>query len=165
MDVMFDRILSLRVSDVMTCDPVTVPASATMAEVCHLFLDRRLHSAPVVDESGRCVGIITASDFVQRTKLCSACDRQPQEVSEASARNGGNINAEWCYDSVSGCMTHSVQAVSRSTSLIAAARIMTAAHFHVLPVVEDHKPIGVISNLDVVAALVNAYDEVRNHFE
>jgi CBS domain-containing protein len=165
MDVMFDRILSLRVSDVMTCDPITVDASASMAEVCHLFLERNLHSAPVVDESGRCVGIITASDFVQRTQLCSSCERQPRGGAETSGGNGSSVDAAWCYESVSDCMTHSVQSVSRSSSLIAAARIMTSAHFHVLPVIEDHRPVGVISNLDVVAALVNAFAEVRNHFE
>jgi hypothetical protein len=32
---------------------------------------------------------------------------------------------------------------------------------HVLPVVEFHKPIGILSNIDVVAALVNAFEEAK----
>jgi hypothetical protein len=29
-------------------------------------------------------------------------------------------------------------------------------------VIEDHRPVGILSNLDVVAALVNAFEEAKH---
>ena len=161
MHEMFDRILSLRTGDVMTGDPVTVNASASMAEVSHLFAASRLHSAPVVDDAGRCVGIITASDFVQRADAYCESDQQPNAVVHGEK---GILVEPRSFDYVSDCMTGCVQTISPTTPLIQAAKIMTGAHLHVLPVIDDHRPVGVLSNLDVVAALVNAFDEARQSF-
>ena len=159
MNEMFERILSLRVSDVMASEPVTVDASASMADVSQLFASQGLHSAPVVDPSGRCIGIITSSDFVKRNEVYSVANGQPHEI----ARHEAGIEVEpRSYDYVSQCMTQGVQGVMPSTALIAAARIMTDAHLHVLPVIENNLPVGILSNLDVVAALVNAFEEARN---
>lgn len=158
MHEMFDRIVSLRVGDVMTADPVTVEPTSSMAEVSRLFMNRQLHSAPVVDDSGKCVGIISASDFVKREDIYSESEQQPHELVH---HEEGILLEPRSYDYVSDCMSPCVQTVSRSTSLIQAAKIMTGAHLHVLPVVEDHKPVGILSNLDVVAALVNAFDEAK----
>ncbi len=156
---MFDRIVTLRVGDVMTADPITVDASASITQVCHLFSTHHLHSAPVVDDSGRCVGMITASDFVRRTEIYSESEQQPHEIVHGEE---GILIEPRSYDYVSDCMSPCVQTVSPSTPLIQAAKIMTSARLHVLPVIEDHKPVGVLSNLDVVAALVNAFEEAKH---
>lgn len=159
MHEMFDRILSLRVADVMTSDPVTVDLSASMEDVSRLFETNGIHSAPVVDESGKCVGIITASDFVKRNRMYAAGDCQPHELSH---HEEGILLEPRSYDYVSECMTDGIQSITPSTSLIAAARIMTNAHIHTLPVIDGHHAVGIVSNLDVVAALVNAFEEARN---
>ena len=67
MHEMFDRILSLQVGDVMASEPITIDLSASMEDVAKIFASHGLHSAPVVDENDKCVGIITASDFVKRS--------------------------------------------------------------------------------------------------
>jgi CBS domain-containing protein len=157
---MFDRILSLRVGDVMATDPVTIDLSASMEDVSRVFAGQGLHSAPVIDEAGHCVGIITASDFVKRCHIFSAGEGQPHEVVESGE---GILMEPRSYDNVSDCMTQGVQGIMPSTPLIKAARIMTQAHIHVLPVIEEHRPVGIVSNLDVVAALVNAFDEAKSN--
>ncbi len=158
MHEMFDRILSLRVSDVMTTDPITVNASASMSDVSHLFANTGLHSAPVVDDTGNCIGIITSSDFVKRNERYASCDGLPHVL---SYREEGLQVEPQSYDYVSDCMTRGIQAITPTMSLIAAARIMTSAHLHVLPVIRHHQPVGILSNLDVVAALVNAFEEAK----
>jgi CBS domain-containing membrane protein len=156
---MFDRILTLRVSDVMSPGAVTVNASASMEDVARLFAKRNLHCAPVVDDNDRCIGIIAASDFVRRCDLLSASDGEPHQMVD---REDGIQLEPRSYDYVSECMSQGVQSVAPSTPLVAAARVMTDAHLHVLPVVEDNRAVGVLSNLDVVAAMVNAFEEARN---
>lgn len=156
---MFDRILSLRVNDVMSRGAVTVNASQSMCDVAHLFAKHNLHAAPVVDDSDQCVGIITASDFVRRCDQIDNCDGDPHDV--VNREDGIQLEPR-NYDYVNECMSHGVQSVTPSTPLVTAARVMTDAHLHVLPVVEDNRAVGVVSNLDVVSAMVKAFEEARN---
>ena len=155
---MFDRILSLRVGDVMSSDPILIDASASMGRVSLEFSENKLHVAPVVDDAGHCIGIISASDFVRRTELYSRSEQQPHEVFH---REEGILLEPCSYDYVTDCMAPCLQTIDKSASMIQAAKIMTGCRLHALPVVEDEKPIGMISNLDIVAALVNAIEEAK----
>jgi CBS domain-containing protein len=50
--------------------------------------------------------------------------------------------------------------VQPEQTLLTAARLMCEKHVHRLPVLNlDGKPVGLITSMDVVAALVNAIDE------
>ncbi len=158
MHEMFDRIVTLRVSDVMSRDPLTVEANCSMNEVSRLFSEQGIHSAPVVDEQSQCVGIITASDFVKRADQYAHYETSTQQV--IHDEDGLHMEPK-SYEFVSDCMTSGTQAISPDMPLIAAARVMVDAHLHVLPVIEHHLPVGMLSNLDVVAALVNAFDEAK----
>ncbi|MEQ9042663.1 MAG: magnesium transporter [Alphaproteobacteria bacterium] len=52
------------VTDIMYQEPKTVPATMDQEEVSHLFRQYDLVSAPVVDEGGRLLGVITVDDVV-----------------------------------------------------------------------------------------------------
>jgi magnesium transporter len=53
-----------RVVDIMATDLVTVPEAMDQEEVGQLFAQHRLLALPVVDDSGRIKGIVTADDIV-----------------------------------------------------------------------------------------------------
>jgi CBS domain-containing protein len=53
----------LRVGELMTSPAVTVAMTAPLAEAARLMRDNRIHRV-VVDESGRPIGVLSASDFV-----------------------------------------------------------------------------------------------------
>ncbi len=54
----------VRVREIMEVDVTSVPATMDQEDVAILFRDRDLISAPVVDEKGRLVGMITVDDIV-----------------------------------------------------------------------------------------------------
>ncbi len=54
----------VKVGEIMEPEYETVPVDMDQEEVAHLFRQRDLVSAPVVDESGRLVGVITIDDVV-----------------------------------------------------------------------------------------------------
>ncbi len=57
-------------------------------------------------------------------------------------------------------MSVGVRSVQPENTLLNAARIMCEKHVHRLPVLDlEGKPVGLITSMDVVAALVNAIDE------
>ena len=66
MNSAIERLLSLRVCDVMSSTVVEVSVNASLAEAAALLVDNNVSGAPVVDESGRCVGVLSSTDFVVR---------------------------------------------------------------------------------------------------
>lgn len=60
-----ERLLDLTAGDVMTRDVATIPHRATMAEAARLLRDACVTGAPVIDERGRCVGVLSATDFLR----------------------------------------------------------------------------------------------------
>jgi CBS domain-containing protein len=52
--------------DLMTRNVVTIPQEMAMRDAAQLLLQLQISGAPVVDEGCRCVGILSATDFLQR---------------------------------------------------------------------------------------------------
>lgn len=52
----------VRAADIMSPDPVTVPVDAGLLDVTQAMRDHAVRRIPVVDDSGRLVGIITLDD-------------------------------------------------------------------------------------------------------
>ena len=51
----------MKVSDIMSTDPVTLTPGHTVREASRIFLEHEIDGAPVVDEHGRMVGLLTKS--------------------------------------------------------------------------------------------------------
>ena len=54
---------AVKVKDIMTKDPITVPPDYTVEETAQVLLEGKISGAPVVDDSGKVVGVITQSDL------------------------------------------------------------------------------------------------------
>ena len=49
---------------VMTDHVITVSPEASLLDVLRLFVEENIHGAPVVDDEGKAVGVITTSDLL-----------------------------------------------------------------------------------------------------
>jgi len=79
--VVQSRLRTVAVRDVMTADPVTVPASATVDRFQHELLPWLRHSAfPVVDDNGQTVGLVT----VRRVNAVPADERARTTLREVA---------------------------------------------------------------------------------
>lgn len=54
----------LRVGEVMTSPAVTIADTARLVDAARVLRDNRIHRVIAVDERGRTVGVLSASDFV-----------------------------------------------------------------------------------------------------
>lgn len=159
MNLLVERLRTLRVGDAMSGRVVEIADYKTMAEAAAILTANEVSAAPIVDDQGRCVGIISTTDFVK----CVAT------TNGRTCADGHQCPPDWkmqttpAYDErVSKYMTAAVQTVTVHTPLVAAARMMCAQHYHRLVVLDEaHRPVGVISTMDIVAALVNLADEVQ----
>jgi len=60
-----ERLLSLKVKDIMTVDPITVSPFYTIQDALLLIQQKRVGAFPVVDEKGRLKGIISVRDLLR----------------------------------------------------------------------------------------------------
>ncbi len=56
-------ISEIKVKDIMTKNPITVPIDVTIEEAAAVLLDNKISGAPVVDDKGLVVGVITQTDI------------------------------------------------------------------------------------------------------
>ena len=60
---MNNLLAKLKVSEIMTREPTTISQEATISTVAEIMLEKKFSGLPVIDESGKLVGIITESDI------------------------------------------------------------------------------------------------------
>jgi CBS domain-containing protein len=65
LDESVSKALGGQVREVMTAKPVTVRADATVEDAATLMHDKRVSRLPVVDSTGRLLGIVTRSDILR----------------------------------------------------------------------------------------------------
>jgi CBS domain-containing protein len=58
-------LLELTAEDIMSREVVTIPQTASLREAAHTLRQANVGGAAVVDEQGRCVGVISAFDFLR----------------------------------------------------------------------------------------------------
>ena len=157
-----ERLVTLRVRHVMNHEIVQVRASDTMAQAAVLLAEHDISGVPVADEQGRCVGMLSAADFVSRESDHETTS-QPSVGEPYTWVRGkdGSLCLESCPDgTVNAHMSPSVQTVSANASMLDAGRMMCAQHIHRLPVLdEDGRAVGMVSSLDLVAAMVGISEE------
>jgi CBS domain-containing protein len=115
------------VGEVMTRDPVTVTADSTVVDAARIMRDRDIGPVVVV-EGDRVQGILTDRDIVVRA-VADGRDLSQLRVSDVS--------------------TTDVEAVSPSDSVEEAVRRMEARDVRRMPVVENGRPVGIVSMGDL----------------
>ena len=58
-------LLALTASEVMNHTVVTISQDMSLRAAAHLLFQKQIGGAPVVDFDGRCIGVLSANDFVQ----------------------------------------------------------------------------------------------------
>ncbi len=157
------RLTSLSVGDVMASHVFPVSASQSMDDAAEMFVQHDISSAPVIDEQGQCVGMLSASDFLRRNALSRQRDAAPEAAVDPSSADdecAGGSGPSAPRDCVLEYMSGGVQSVPQHSTLLHAAEIMDAQHIHRLPVLDGAgRPVGIVSTMDIVAALRNAIAE------
>ncbi len=145
----------LRARDVMTAEPVTVEPSTSIRQLARIFEENEISGAPVVDQDGRVIGVVSKTDLIRR---CSegTSEQAPGYLFEAISEQGeeddetGEVLPEPLI-CVEDFMTDSPVTVTPQTPVARIARMMFDGHIHRVVVVdEDRVPVGIITSLDLL---------------
>src|SRR6202011_2496057 len=73
-------------ADLMSDNPVSIRAEASVMEAVAMLTDRGFSAAPVIDEAGRPVGVLSRADLVTHTREMTTCSaRIPAYYEESPA--------------------------------------------------------------------------------
>jgi CBS domain-containing protein len=135
--------LSLRArtaADLLTGNPVSLREDATLAEALVLLIDKRMHAAPVINDAGQPIGVLSGTDILIHLR--------------EQMQKGGFIENPAQAVHVRDLMTPAVFSVTLDTPARRIVEEMTSLHVHQLFVVDESGAlIGVIHDLNVLRHL------------
>jgi CBS domain-containing protein len=156
-------LLSLTAADLMSPLVISIPRQMSVQGAAHLLALNHISGAPVVDDDGRCVGVVSATDFVflAEGERRSAPHRTPQVNYgyewAASPTCDDSAPERAAADTVEQLMTRQPVTAALSTRIGELGQKMVDAHIHRIIIVDDRcRPVGVISSTDVLAAVAQA---------
>jgi CBS domain-containing protein len=152
-----EPLLEMIAADLMTTPVRTIPQETSLREAAHLFIRDRISGAPVVDATGRCIGVLSSSDFV----TWAGKDGNGKVV-HFIAPWGEMIDIDDSPDNeIRHYMTAQPVTVAPTTPIGELAQKMVDAHIHrVLVVVDQNRPQGIVTSTDILAAVDRAAQRV-----
>lgn len=147
------------VAEIMERDAPSIALDASVEDVVAQFKEQDVPALPVVNDGGRCVGIVTEKDLViadeegdlhipHYIELFGGLVFFPPELRIFERRLKKAAAAR-----VSDLMTEPPVTVEPATPIHAAAHIIVERGHSRLPVVEHGRYVGLVTRADVLAAL------------
>jgi CBS domain-containing protein len=145
----------------MVSPVITVKPSSTVKEVARIFIDRRISAAPVVDDQGKLVGIVSEGDLLHRSEagterkraswlmLLTGNDTLAAEYVKAHARKVADV------------MTRKVVTATPDTPLHEIASILEKNSIKRVPIVRDGQLVGLVSRANLLQAVATERKELE----
>ncbi|MFH7025804.1 MAG: CBS domain-containing protein [Heteroscytonema crispum UTEX LB 1556] len=145
------------VADVMSREPITVRAETPLKEAIQILAERRISGLPVVDDTGKLVGIISETDLMwQETGVTPPAYIMFLD-SVIYLKNPATYDRDLhkaLGQTVGEVMSKNPVTISGDKSLKEAARIMHDRNVHRLPVLEgEGQVIGILTRGDIIRAM------------
>jgi CBS-domain-containing membrane protein len=152
--------VALLVRDIMDTDVPTVTVADSVEHVLRVLRDHELPGVPVVNEGGRCVGIITEEDLILSDEnddfhmphyfqlfggivFLESISHWEERVRKAFAATAEDM------------MTPNPITIEPSATVREAARLIARKKHNRLPVIEHGRLVGVVTRVDVLDALTS----------
>jgi CBS domain-containing protein len=146
----------------MTANPVSIRAEATIHEAVALLTDKGISAAPVIDEAGQPVGVVSRTDIlVHDREKVEYLEPQPEYYSRAelTTADGEDLSRQFQVERVDSVlvrdvMTPVVFSVAPDAPAPRVVQDMLALKVHRLFVVDKTGVlVGVVSALDILKHL------------
>ena len=147
----------LKVKDIMTTEIITVSPETEIVQATKLLLENRINGVPVLDETGRLVGILCQSDLIaqqQKLPIPSFFTLLDGLIPLISEKQLDKQVRKIAAVTVAEAMTPNPVTVQPDTNIEEVAALMVDRNFHTIPVVDEGKLVGVVGKEDILRTLM-----------
>lgn len=148
-------------SDVMEKVFVTVSPETSLFDLVHLFVKNKVSAIPVVDEESKLIGIVTDADLLYK----KIKPHVPHYVNllGASIYYNGISEYDKGFKKLMACtakelMTKDVIIAAPDAEIEQLAGVMVAEHLKVIPIVDNHHVVGLITRTNILEDLYAEYE-------
>lgn len=139
----------MTVHSVMTRNPITIRDDENVIDAQGIMKDHKIHRLPVVDHKKALVGIVSEKDLLYAS---------PSPATTLSVYELSGLLAKL---TVAKVMSRKVMTVSPSTLVEDAARMLVDNNIGGLPVLEDGKLVGIVTESDLFRLLIDLFGTRR----
>ncbi|MDA8139075.1 MAG: CBS domain-containing protein [Desulfobacteraceae bacterium] len=143
--------------DIMTREVITLTPETDIAKAAKILLDNGINGAPVVDDTGRVLGILCQSDLVvqqKRVPVPTIFTLLDGFVSLTSSKQIEKQVRKIAALTVAEAMTADPISIAPETELETIASLMVDKRFHTLPVIDKGRLVGIVGKEDVLRTLL-----------
>lgn len=146
----------LTAGEIMTKKIITVNPEMGVEELANLLWENKIGGAPVVDDQGRLLGVVTESDLIDQTKKVHIPTVLSILDSMIFLENPAKLDQE--IKKMTGTRVADIYStkpvtVKETTTLEELASIMADRKVHTLPVTSDGHLVGVVGKSDLIRAI------------
>ena len=143
----------MKAADVMTTKVVAVASDATAQEAAELMVRHRVSALPVVDPSGKLVGIVSEGDLMLRSELWTERERSWWLEFLTANRTLAVDYVKAHGRKVSELMTSDVITARPDTPINAIALLLEKHAIKRVPILDQGKLVGVVARANLVQGL------------
>jgi CBS-domain-containing membrane protein len=147
----------LTVKDIMTTEVITVTPDTEVVEATKLLLENHINGLPVIDETGKLLGILCQSDLIAQQKklpIPSYFTFLDGLIATSSMKDIEKQVQKIAAATVAQAMTPKPVWVTSDTAIEVVAALMVDKNFHTIPVVDEGKLVGVVGKEDLLKTLM-----------
>ncbi|PYQ11213.1 MAG: hypothetical protein DMH00_08750 [Acidobacteria bacterium] len=146
----------MKAKEIMTRDPITCLPQTTIEDLCETLRRENINGAPVVDEAGRLVGIVSQDDVIFRRGRPNEDIQPPRDIKDLFQRGFASIaDSDAGPRRVEDIMTREVISADEETPIEQLCRTMWERRIHRIPITRGGKLSGIVSSLDLCKIIAN----------
>lgn len=144
----------MKASEIMTREVIVVRPDTSVAEIARLLVDHRIGGIPVIDASGRLVGIVTEYDIFLKAKgVPFSAVKLPSLFREyVDPDDLAALYADAQRHTAADVMTQHVVCVAEDAEIGEVAWLMTRHHLARVLVTLGDQVTGIITRADIIRA-------------
>lgn len=146
----------MKARDVMVSPVITVKPTQSVRDVAKVFTDRKISAAPVVDDNGALVGIVSEGDLLRRVETNTHGDRSSWLRLFTSGETLATEYMKTYARKVADVMTKRVVTATIDTPLKDIATLLERNSIKRVPILSDGRLVGIVSRANLVQALAAA---------